>query len=85
MFSSEIFKLLGEPNRLKILLLLVDRKLPVNEIVSNLKISKSLVSHHLQLLKMKKIVKFEKYGKLVLYTLVKMDKNVLDIIEILSK
>ncbi|WP_296876593.1 helix-turn-helix transcriptional regulator [Thomasclavelia sp.] len=54
MLSSEIFKLLGEPNRLKILLLLVDRKLPVNEIASNLKISKSLVSHHLQLLKMKK-------------------------------
>jgi len=47
---AQRFRLLGEPMRLRILQLLEDGEMPVNEIVENLKSSQPNISKHLQAL-----------------------------------
>lgn len=66
---AEIFSLIGEPNRLRILLLCYERPYFVSDIASSLNLSLSLVSHHLRLLRSVRILKTEKQGKQVIYTL----------------
>ncbi len=66
---SEIFKILGDPSRLKILLALAQEELCVCDIATLIRSSVSSVSHHLRLLKGLKLVKFRKEGKLVFYAL----------------
>jgi len=66
---AEILSLIGEPNRLRILLLCYERSHFVSEIASSLNLSLSLVSHHLRLLRSVRILRTEKQGKQVLYTL----------------
>lgn len=66
---SEIFKILGDPSRLKILLALAQEELCVCDIATLIRSSVSSVSHHLRLLKGQKLVKFRKEGKLVFYAL----------------
>lgn len=66
---AEILSLIGEPNRLRILLLCYERPHFVSDIAAGLNLSLSLVSHHLRLLRSVRIVKTEKQGKQVLYML----------------
>ncbi len=61
-------KLLGEPNRLKIVLSCLDFPLAVTEIAHRLKLAQSLVSHHLRLLRAGHILRPERRGKQVFYT-----------------
>jgi ArsR family transcriptional regulator, lead/cadmium/zinc/bismuth-responsive transcriptional repressor len=66
---AELFRLLGEPNRLGIVASCLDGPLSVGEITSRLALSQSLVSHHLRLLRAARLLKAGRRGKQVLYSI----------------
>lgn len=66
---AEMFRLLGEPNRLGIVANCLDGPLSVGEITTRLDLSQSLVSHHLRLLRAARLLKSGKRGKQVFYSI----------------
>jgi DNA-binding transcriptional ArsR family regulator len=66
---AELFRLLGEPNRLGIVASCLDGPLSVGEITSRLALRQSLVSHHLRLLRSARLLKAGKRGKQVFYSI----------------
>jgi DNA-binding transcriptional ArsR family regulator len=64
---ADLFRLLGDPTRLRIVLTCLDAPTPVGEIADRLDLSASLVSHHLRLLRAARIVRSERHGKQVFY------------------
>jgi ArsR family transcriptional regulator, lead/cadmium/zinc/bismuth-responsive transcriptional repressor len=66
---AELFRLLGEPNRLGIVTSCLDGPLSVGEITARLALSQSLVSHHLRLLRAARLLKAGKRGKQVFYSI----------------
>src|SRR5471030_2789222 len=65
---ADLFHLLGDPTRLRIVLACVSAPIAVSDIATSLQLSSSLVSHHLRLLRAARIVKSERQGKQVFYT-----------------
>jgi len=65
---ADLFHLLGDPTRLRIVLSCLDAPIAVGEIATGLQLSSSLVSHHLRLLRAARIVKAERQGKQVFYS-----------------
>ena len=76
---TQIFKMLGDPTRLKILLSLEEGERNVTSIAEQVMMEQSAVSHQLKLLKDNRIVKSERQGKTILYSL--DDKHVVDIFQ----
>lgn len=66
---SEIFKVLGDPTRIKILELLSHDDMCVSNIAEMLEMTHSAISHQLRLLRHAQLVKFSKVGKEVIYSL----------------
>ena len=66
---AEMFRLLGEPNRLGIVASCLDQPLSVGEITVRLSLSQSLVSHHLRLLRAARLLKAGRRGKQVYYSI----------------
>lgn len=66
---SEFYKVLGDQTRLRILDLLVNKPLCVNEISELLDISQSAISHQLKNLRSSNLVKVEKQGKNAYYSI----------------
>jgi len=66
---SEIFKLLGDPTRMRIVAALRIRELCVGHLAALMEISMSGVSHQLRLLKNSRIVKTRREGKMAFYSL----------------
>ncbi len=66
---AEIFKLLGESTRLKIILSLIDNELCVCDLSATTNSTVSAVSHQLRLLRNGRLVKFRKEGKMVYYSI----------------
>ncbi len=66
---AEFFKVFGDKGRLSILYALFDKELYVNEIAEITKISPSLVSHQLRVLRQNHLVRYQKKGKLSIYRL----------------
>jgi ArsR family transcriptional regulator, arsenate/arsenite/antimonite-responsive transcriptional repressor len=68
---TEIFKALSAPTRLKLIKLLgeIDGALCVNALAHRLDISQSAVSQHLRILRHAGLVKNERHGSSVHYTL----------------
>ncbi|NVK20056.1 MAG: winged helix-turn-helix transcriptional regulator [Methylocystaceae bacterium] len=64
---SEVFKLLGDPTRLRILLTCLEQEMTVGEIVTASEASQSLVSHHLRLLRAARLVKPRREGRHIYY------------------
>lgn len=64
---ADLFRLLGDPTRLRIVLACLDTPVAVNDIANRLDLSNSLVSHHLRLLRAARIVKADRHGKQVFY------------------
>jgi len=66
---SDIFKVMGDVNRLHILLLLSDQELCVCEITSILKITQSNASQHLAKLRSARLVKERRNAQWIYYSL----------------
>jgi ArsR family transcriptional regulator, lead/cadmium/zinc/bismuth-responsive transcriptional repressor len=64
---ADLFRLLGDPTRLRIVLACVDDRISVGAIAEALGLSQSLVSHHLRLLRAARVVRAEREGKQVFY------------------
>ncbi|WP_246279116.1 ArsR/SmtB family transcription factor [Paraburkholderia ultramafica] len=64
---AELFRLLGDPTRLRIVLACVGGRRAVGAIAEGLGLSPSLVSHHLRRLRAARIVRAERQGKQVFY------------------
>ncbi len=64
---SEFYKVFGDVTRLKILEVLLKKERVVNEIVEELNISQSAISHQLRILRNLDLVKTKKIGQNVLY------------------
>lgn len=75
---SEIFKVLGDETRTKILYLLSHRELCVCDLATVLEMSLPAISHHLRLLKAFRLVKYRREGKMVYYSL--DDEHILNMI-----
>ena len=66
---SELFKMLGDLTRIKIIWSLDNRELCVCDIAKVLNMTKSAISHQLAILRHAGIVKYRREGKEVYYTL----------------
>lgn len=66
---SEIFKVLGDETRTKILYLLAHQRLCVCDLAEILEMTLPAISHHLRLLKAFRLVRYEREGKMVYYSL----------------
>ena len=66
---AELFRLLGEPNRLGIVTSCLDVPLSVGDITTRLALSQWLVSHHLRLLRAARLLKAGRRGKQVFYSI----------------
>ena len=66
---SEFFKIFGDPTRLRILDLLLNGEKCVKEISENLNVSQSAVSHQLKTLRSSNLVKTNKIGQTVNYSI----------------
>jgi DNA-binding transcriptional ArsR family regulator len=67
MALADLFRLLGDPSRLRIVVACLRAPLAVSQIAERLGLSVSLVSHHLRLLKGARLVRAERQGKQVFY------------------
>lgn len=66
---GNLFKALGDETRAKILFCLSREELCVCDVANILEMSVQAVSHHLRLLRAKRLVKYRKAGKLAFYAL----------------
>lgn len=64
---ADVFRLLGDPTRLRILLACLSEARAVGDIADALEVSPSLVSHHLRLLRAARLVRAERRGREVHY------------------
>lgn len=78
---AETFGLLADPTRLSIVVACMEREIPAGEIANELGISASLVSHHLRLLRAARILRAERQGKQIIYSMA--DACVRDILRIM--
>lgn len=66
---AEIFKILGDTTRVKILQALSRRELCVCDIAAVTEMGQSAISHQLRLLRNARLVKYRKEGKMAVYSL----------------
>lgn len=66
---AELFKVFGDTTRVKILYVLFESEMCVNDIAHCLNMTPSAVSHQLRILKSCKLAKFRREGKTVYYSL----------------
>lgn len=67
--KMELFKVLADTSRLKVLMLLSQQEMAVCELIEALDLSQPAVSHHLRLLKQSGLVQDNREGKWVFYTI----------------
>jgi len=75
----ELFKILGDPTRMRILFLISTAEICVSDMAKKLNISESAVSHHLKILRLNRLVRRRRDGKSIYYELI--DNHVQAIIE----
>ncbi|MCB2102419.1 MAG: winged helix-turn-helix transcriptional regulator [Rhodobacterales bacterium] len=64
---AEIFRLLGDPTRLRVVVSCLDEPRSVGDIAQSIGATPSLVSHHLRLLKALRLVRADRRGRNVYY------------------
>lgn len=64
---AQLFRLLGDASRLRIVAACLDSPVCVSDIASTTNLSPSLVSHHLRLLRGAGVVRSERRGKQIFY------------------
>ena len=76
--TAELFKNFSDSTRIRILFVLLEGEKSVSQIIEELSMSQSAVSHQLRILKSSKLVRNRKEGKTVYYEL--SDKHVYNIL-----
>ncbi|MDA3955184.1 metalloregulator ArsR/SmtB family transcription factor [Oceanispirochaeta sp.] len=76
----QIFKIFGDPSRLKIINALIEDELCVHEIAELMEMSQPAVSHQLRQLKQAHVVNSRRAGKHIFYSL--LDEHVIQIFRI---
>ena len=76
--AAELFSLLGDSSRLRILQALSITELCVCDLAAILNVSSSAVSHQLRLMRTKGLVRYRKEGKIAYYSLA--DNHVQDVL-----
>lgn len=66
---ADFFKVFGDPTRIYMLRLLLEKEMSVGEIADALDMTQSAVSHQLRVLRQNGLVKYRKEGKTVFYSL----------------
>lgn len=66
---AELFKVFGDPTRIRILYALSSQELCVQDIADTLSMTQSAISHQLRILKQMSLVKYRRDGKTVYYSL----------------
>ena len=66
---ADLFKTFGDTTRIKILYALMGADLTVSEIASLVGATQSAISHQLRTLKQARLVKFQRDGKNIIYSL----------------
>ena len=66
---AELFKILGDPTRLKIVQLLLENEMCVNHIAETMGMGQSAISHQLRVLRQARLVTYRKEGKTAYYAL----------------
>ena len=67
--AAELFKVLGDPTRLKIINALMLAEICVCDLAKLLGMSQPAVSHHLKTLRQTRLVKYRREGKTIFYKL----------------
>ena len=78
---AETFGLLADPTRLSIVVACLEREISAGDIAEELDLSASLVSHHLRLLRAARMLRAERRGKQVFYSMA--DACVHDVLKIM--
>lgn len=66
---ADLFKNFGDETRIRIMYVLYDDEVCVNDIAKTLDMTQSAVSHQLRVLKQNRLIKGRREGKLILYSL----------------
>lgn len=66
---AELFKILGDPTRLKIVEILLKNEMCVNHIAETMGMGQSAISHQLRVLRQARLVTYRKEGKTAYYSL----------------
>ncbi len=66
---ADVFHLLGDPNRVRILIALADGRMAVRDLAAVVELSESAVSHALRLLRAHRIVDVQREGRVAYYDL----------------
>ena len=64
---TQLFKVLGDPSRMKVLFQIGSSEACVTEVAARLNMSESAVSHHIHILRMNGLVRWRRSGKTILY------------------
>ena len=67
--AAELFKVFGDPTRIRILFTLSRNELCVQDMADTLTMTQSAISHQLRILKQAALVKFRRNGKTIYYSL----------------
>lgn len=66
---ADLFKVFADTTRIKILFALMNHEMPVGELAEAIDATQSAVSHQLRQLKQAHLVKFQRDGKSIIYSL----------------
>ena len=66
---ADFYKAFGDSTRIRILYALMEKELCVGDLVTELSMNQSAISHQLRVLRQNDLVKFRKDGKTIVYSL----------------
>lgn len=66
---AELLKVFGDPTRIRIIFVLVQKEMCVYEIANLLEMTQSAISHQLRVLKQARLVKARRSGKTIFYSI----------------
>ncbi|MBO5100467.1 MAG: winged helix-turn-helix transcriptional regulator [Treponema sp.] len=66
---ADLFKIFGDSTRIKILFALLEKEMAVGDLADELGMTQSAISHQLRILKSNGLVKFNRKGKSIIYSL----------------
>ncbi len=76
---ADLFKVFSDSTRVRIMFLLNEGEMPVNDISQRMNMNQSAISHQLKILRQNKLIKSRREGKQIFYSLA--DEHVHTILE----